>query len=565
MLITSNQSHFPIVVIIATSMGRTELLLNRSLRSVYEQEHVNPKVVIVDDNPVPEGMEYSREFKVIKNVIKKLRETVLRPRFEVLGTESKNTDIIFEDYFQTILLKNSRTKGHSGTGAWNTAIYHLNSFMKDQLFYITFLDDDDEYKPGYLSHCQDSIHSSKETPAAVFTPITWRGEGFEEVHHVDENRLTQKEFFIGNPGVQGSNMCFRSDILIGLGGFDENLYSTTDRDLMIRFLDYLNEKYQEHTEKGLIIVLKEPLVVHHAYRKDRITNNKQKKKIGLDLFYRKYRTRFSRDDFERSLERASRLFGYEFNYGKIVIGMPLKNRATIVKQAVESVLGQIGLRRDLVLLIVNDGSSDDWQGELEEYLSDPRMMIVDVDLGKSYAVRNFIHDFVRNNIPDADYIGRLDTDDRLVDEITLSKIEERMDQYNPDVIIAGNKLSLGGKIIERTNHADVRLLRREFLKEKLFQMSKGIPEGELPSCNIFIKPSVDLSYKEKESAEDHWFTVDLLLKKDRLNIHIAEDLLYAIYSLDGETTKANRKSGVYSRSRKELYEYYLSRSEPEGT
>ena len=40
-----------IIVIIATSMKRTKLLLERSLKSVYEQKYINPKCIyIVDDN-----------------------------------------------------------------------------------------------------------------------------------------------------------------------------------------------------------------------------------------------------------------------------------------------------------------------------------------------------------------------------------------------------------------------------------------------------------------------------------------------------------------------------------
>ena len=249
------------------------------------------------------------------------------------------------------------------------------------------------------------------------------------------------------------------------------------------------------------------------------------------------------------------------NESKIVIGMPLRNGAKTIERAVRSVLGQKGLRRGLVLLIINDGSTDDWKGAIAEYLSDPRLIMVDVDLGSSYAVRNHIHEYVRNNMPDADYIGRLDADDRIVDEFTLFKIEKIMDLADPDVIIAGNRLSIEGNTIERTNHADERLLSNKYLKKRLYLMSKGIPEGELPSCNTFIKPSVDISYKKRDSAEDHWFTVDLLLNQDRYKIHTAKNLLYAVYSLDGEITKRNRKNGVYLQSRKELLEYYLMHTE----
>ncbi len=410
----------------------------------------------------------------------------------------------------------------------------------------------------------ESIESCESAPVAVFMPLVWKGDGFEEIHYIEKKKLTPKEFFIGNPGVQGSNMCIRLDILLGINGFDESLPSTTDRDLMIRFLDYLDEFYANEPKKAKIIVTNEPLVVHHAYGMDRVTDDTEKKKKGLDLFYNKYRQRFSHEDWEKSLERASRLFGYEPARGKIVIGMALKNGARFVKRAVESVLNQKGLKRDIILLIVNDGSTDNWKEVLAERFSDSRIIFQNVNLGSSFAVRNFILDYARNNIQNVDYIGRLDADDQLVNDMTLCKIEEIMDKESPDVIIAGNLQSKGGKIKEWVNVADKKLLTDEYVKERLYLMSKGIPEGELPSCNIFIKPSVNIAFRNKVSAEDHWFTVDLLLNRNKLKIHVADDLLYAIYSLDGVTTKINKNRGAYLQSRIELYKYFLSEIEKRG-
>ncbi|MEO2068872.1 MAG: hypothetical protein ABGX27_05100 [Desulfurobacteriaceae bacterium] len=90
-------------------------------------------------------------------------------------------------------------------------------------------------------------------------------------------------------------------------------------------------------------------------------------------------------------------------------------------------------------------------------------------------------------------------------------------------------------------------------------MSLGLPEGELPSCNTFIKPSVDIRYQDMESAEDHWFTVDLLLNQDKYEIYIAENILYAVYSLDGYLTSINKKKNLYLKFRKRLYKYFLNK------
>jgi len=350
-------------------------------------------------------------------------------------------------------------------------------------------------------------------------------------------------------------MFFKSDILEKIGGFDENLPSTTDRDLMIRFLDYKN-----NFSNSSIIILNKPLVIHYATGNDRVTDNKILKKEGLDIFYRKYKTRFSEADFRKSISRAEKFFQYKYIENRaIVIAMPLKNGAKTIKRAVRSIFNQKNLKRDLILIIGNDNSTDSWEKEIQEYISDNRIIIKNIDFGKLYKVRNYLHSYIREEILNADYIGRLDADDYITNDTTLSVIEKIMDKYNPDVIISGNKLTTDNKLIKRVNIADEKLFDFNFLRQKLEQMSKGKPNGELPSCNTFIKPSVVIDYKNIESAEDHWFTVDLLLNKDRYKIYIANKILYSVYSLSGNLTNINRTKNKYLQSRKLLLQYFLDK------
>jgi len=240
----------------------------------------------------------------------------------------------------------------------------------------------------------------------------------------------------------------------------------------------------------------------------------------------------------------------------IVIGMPLKNGSKTIKRAVKSVLNQRNLKRNILLIIANDNSTDDWKIEIQDFINDNRVIIKNVNFGKSYKVRNYLHSYIREKMPNVDYIGRLDADDYIVNDTTLSEIEKIMDKFKPDVIMSGNKLSINNSIIERVNIADKKLLDFNFLKQKLEQMSKGNPNGELPSCNTFIKPSVYVDYKEIESAEDHWFSVDLLLNKNKYKIHIADKILYSVYSLSGSLTSQNKHKSKYLQSRKELLNYF---------
>jgi hypothetical protein len=130
------------------------------------------------------------------------------------------------------------------------------------------------------------------------------------------------------------------------------------------------------------------------------------------------------------------------------------------------------------------------------------------------------------------------------------------DEHNFDVLICGNKQVKNGLILDWENKPSKQLLKREYLLNQLFEMTDGNSKAELPSCNTFIKPSVKIEYPSRDSAEDHWFTVLILMQKDNLNILIEENLLYCIYSLDGFATQDNKKTSSYQTSRNELYQFF---------
>lgn len=239
----------------------------------------------------------------------------------------------------------------------------------------------------------------------------------------------------------------------------------------------------------------------------------------------------------------------------IVIGICLKNGAKTIHRAISSIFNQRNIKGDFRVLIANDNSKDNWQDEISDYLKDKKLIIQNVDFGKPYLVRNFINEYIKNNFDKNTYIGRLDCDDEIIEDVTLSKIEEILSKDSPDALMLGNKLRLDGEILDIVNIADKNLLDKGFLLDKLYKMSLGNPEGELPSCNTFIKASVDLNYRNVLSAEDHWFTVDLLLNSDKYDILICPDVLYTIYSLSGEITRNNKRNLNYIQSRIDLFNY----------
>jgi Glycosyl transferase family 2 len=504
------------------------------LQTNVEPENIG--VVIVDDNLVP------TEFDIIDQSTYKLRSLLALKELE----------------FSTFLLKNSKTKGNSGTGAWNTGIEWAYKNYPDG--YISILDDDDEYLPNHLHDCVSVIRANCSVVAA-FQQMQWKNDDGSTINTpITHSAITAENFFIGNPGVQGSNMFFKTSIIETIAGFDEKLPNTTDRDLLIRFLWYL-DKYPELSFE----VLEKPGIIHYNHSFYKVNNDLALKHIGLNIFYDKYSRHFSVLAYEKSIARASNYFNYQPSNNSqdelIIIGMPLKNNCSTVERAINSFLSQRLVKRKCILLILNDSSSDGSADIVDRFIGDDRIKMIDANLGNVSKARNYIHSYIKENIPSCCLIGRLDADDYLYSETIVSEIEAMWEQNKFDVLFMGNKQSRQGEILEWVNKADHRLLDHEYLSNRLFEMSEGNAKAELPSCNTFIRPFVTaIAYPDKKSAEDHWYSVLLLMQKDRLKIEVSEDKIYCVYSLDGTATASNKSSSVYRDSRVDLYNFFIKKS-----
>ena len=309
------QNTDPVIVIIATSLSRTNLLLERSLKSVYEQTNINPhQIYIVDDNPIKDNELFSDEYSEIKKVIKTLREKILKSKFEPFKQQRETYDIKFDNFFHTTLIKNTRTKGYSGTGAWNTGAFKALQYS-NRNYFLAFLDDDDEWESNYLETLYNSVIKSEQkiidgktknikTIASV--------AGFLRIEYkrkikiqANKETFTKDDFFISNTGLQASNLFIELKTFWTIGGFDESLKSATDRDLAIRLIQHENIR-----PSNKIKFIDEILVKHYAISANRVTTNRHNKIQGLDAFYRKYLHQFSESLQEKSLTRANKLFNY---------------------------------------------------------------------------------------------------------------------------------------------------------------------------------------------------------------------------------------------------------------
>lgn len=818
--------------IIATSMCRIDSLFSLSLHSVLKQTVLPDCIVVVDDN-----------------------------NDEIVNREIETKIALIGDN-RIHYIKNQGTRNMSGTGAWNTGL----EFLKDKIGednYAAILDDDDSWDSEYIATLYKNIQSDSD---AVFAFLHRSDCPTHSSFNIDD--LTINNFLIGDPGIQGSNMCFKIRSVLSIGGFDEKLASCTDRDLMIRFLHQFGNKN--------IIIIPQKLVNHFAGT-NTVTSNYEKKRAGLNYFYRKHLHLFDYQTLVKSLKRAEKLFrfpdteeiisafrqnntvlitgvcgfigshaarafiqlgynvvgidnlstgvleniadfshagnfhfvrmslnneveldnlfahyhpqyvfhfaalprikfsfdhpkkSYEANviatkllgiaaakhnvqlfvfsssssvYGQqegglmiedmslnplspyakqkleaeqvlkdifsqssskllilrffnvygyshqpaneystliskciecaannqpliingngkqkrdftyiddvvdaiikcaegyvpknqqeiinigtgknhsvneiiaitqntygipinsqfntnnfvepdytiadnskakmllnwqpstpvesginlfikqsisnqvIAIGVAMHNNASTIRRCLSSILKQENIKRKLHVVLANDNSTDSWQSEIEDLLIDERITILTLQNNNVVKTRNDINRFILENIHNCVLIGRLDADDEYSSWQELSKIENVFDKHHPDVISAGNYLRENEVIIERTNIADKRLADIGYVLLRLEQMSKCLPEGELPSCNLFIRPCKLLPYPSMDSGEDHALFVGYLMNQDKYSIFFAEDLLPVIYNLGGSTTAQNRFSGNYIRCRKELY------------
>ena len=203
-------------------------------------------------------------------------------------------------------------------------------------------------------------------------------------------------------------------------------------------------------------------------------------------------------------------------------------------------------------MIADDDSNDDWKKSLGDILKNEKIVIIDMKNHHTAKTRNDINHYIKMLFENVSFIGRLDADDEYTSEDVLSKIECKFDDIKPDILVAGNHLRLDGKVIDRVNIATPKLANTTYLLNRLKQMSEGIAEAELPSCNVFMASNSLQDYPEISSAEDHFLLVRFLLSDKK--IEFTEDILLTIYNLSGNKTTDNKQTEKYLNARKQLYE-----------
>ena len=142
--------------------------------------------------------------------------------------------------------------------------------------YIAFLDDDDLWEKNYLKEMSLLISEKK---SKITYACTWKIQNNKKSPHkrLREN-LKMKDFILSNPGCQVSNLVVDKNIFIGLGGFDDTVIPSNDKDFLIRAL-YFGYKYN---------VLNKNLVVQNKHSDQQLTDFDKDFLIGMKKFYKKH-------------------------------------------------------------------------------------------------------------------------------------------------------------------------------------------------------------------------------------------------------------------------------------
>lgn len=143
---------------------------------------------------------------------------------------------------------------------------------------LAFLDDDDLWRPDFLSSCLDALAHDETLDMVVTGLDILETDGKAAPLHRIPSDLDHRRVSGRNPGFTGSNFVIRREFYQRLNGFDEDLPVSNDKDFLLRFLK----------AGGRYRAIQTGLAVHRLHRGPRLTDSDVRRSAGMLIYLDKH-------------------------------------------------------------------------------------------------------------------------------------------------------------------------------------------------------------------------------------------------------------------------------------
>lgn len=168
-------------------------------------------------------------------LLKRAVDSVLRQSLapsEILIVDNGNVPIEIGSIAPEVRVRVVRTEPRIGPGkSRNIGAREANAE------FIAFLDDDDIWDAGYLSWIYRAWERTKSKALVARLMRSSGGKGIRRDYKIfPASAEAQRSVYFRNPGFGGQNIVINRQLFIDLGGFDEMMPASVDRDLAARLL-----------------------------------------------------------------------------------------------------------------------------------------------------------------------------------------------------------------------------------------------------------------------------------------------------------------------------------------
>lgn len=142
---------------------------------------------------------------------------------------------------------------------------------------IAFLDDDDLWEPKHLDSALAILARTNDDLILSWMKVIER-DGCVSDHYSIEPGLQVRDVVARNPGITGSNIVISNAAFRDIGGFDEALPVSNDKDLLVQYL-LSGREYSVSDERSSY---------HRRHSSDQLTSWDERRARGLELYMKKY-------------------------------------------------------------------------------------------------------------------------------------------------------------------------------------------------------------------------------------------------------------------------------------